>query len=135
MQTTRAFLEKKFDRLYSQAMSLLKDHDPCAVRGGACYSMRVAPERHTKMAFCCGGCPHLKEDGCSVESLYCRLWLCEPLEKANQHREQGQRVHTPLQRKLIALREEGRKYSLMVFRGDKEASIQQALRSRKDWKQ
>ena len=94
--------------------------------------MRVAPERHTKMPFCCGGCQYLKEDGCSVESLYCRLWICEPLEKANQHREAGQRVHTPLQRKLIKLRAEGRKHSLMVFRGDKEASIQQALRSRKD---
>ena len=93
----------------------------------------VAPERHTKMKFCCGGCQYLKQDGCSVESLYCRLWICEPLEKLNQHREAGQRVNSPLQKKLIKLREEGRKYSLMVFRGDKEASIQQALRSRKDW--
>jgi hypothetical protein len=43
---SRAFLEKKFDALYASACKVLKDHDPCDVRGGKCYSMREFPELH-----------------------------------------------------------------------------------------
>lgn len=125
---SRAFLEAKFDRLYAAAEAALKGFNPCQIRGGACYSMRTAPERHTEMPFCCGGCRHLGAQGCTVESLYCRLWICEPLEKLHIRRRRGVRTPSAMVKTLRALRRRSEHFGFQVFRGTKEESVEKALR-------
>jgi hypothetical protein len=125
------FLEKKFDALYAAACAALERHDPCAVRGGACHSMRVAPERHKKYPFCCPGCEHLGAEGCTVESLYCRLWLCEPLERLHLKRTPQGRVPSPLLKELRRLRREAERWGFQVFRGTKQESLAKAARKQK----
>jgi hypothetical protein len=130
MRLSRASLEKRFDRLYAQADQALAQHQPCRIEGGSCYSMRTDPARHRrmKMAFCCGGCQHLGPQGCTVESLHCKLFICEPLEKLHIRRKDGQRVYSPLAKALRRLIAQADKYAFRVFRGTREESIQKALR-------
>jgi hypothetical protein len=130
MRLSRASLERRFDRLYEQASRLLGRHQPCAIHDGSCYSMRSDPQRHRrmKMAFCCGGCAHLGPQGCTVESLHCKLFICEPLEKLHIKRKDGRRVHSPLVVALRKLTAQADKYAFRVFRGTREESIQKALR-------
>ena len=130
MRLSRASLERRFDRLYAQASQLLGKHKPCAIEGGSCYSMRTDPARHRRMRmdFCCGGCTHLGPQGCTVESLHCKLFICEPLEKLHIKRKDGRRVFSPLVQALRRLTAEADKYALRVFRGTREESIQKALR-------
>jgi hypothetical protein len=130
MRLSRAALEKRFDRLYAEAGRLLGVHQPCAIRDGSCYSMRTDPERHRRMrmAFCCGGCTHLGPQGCTVESLHCKLFICEPLEKLHIRRKDGRRVYSPLVKALRRLTAQADKYAFRVFRGTREESIQKGLR-------
>jgi hypothetical protein len=128
MRHSRAYLEKKFDELYAGANAVLKGHNPCQIRGGACYSMRHFPEQHKNEPFCCTGCKHLGPEGCTVESLYCRLWICEPLERLHIKRRKGVRVPDGLVKALRALRKRADHFGLQVFRGTKEDSIAKALR-------
>jgi hypothetical protein len=115
---SRAFLEERFDRLYAAACKALEDHDPCAVRGGQCYSMR----------FCCGGCRHLGPEGCTVESLHCRLWVCGPLDWIHISRANGKKAYSPLLGKLRRLTALADRYGFRIWRGTKEESIERALR-------
>jgi len=128
MRRSRAYLERKFDELYAAAMETLKGFNPCQIRGGACYSIRTFPERHKNAPFCCTGCPHLGPEGCTVESIYCRLWICEPLEKVHVKRVAGVRTPSPLERRLRKLRRRSEHFGFQVFRGTKEESIAKALR-------
>jgi hypothetical protein len=125
---TRPQLEAKFDALYAAADQAMKDHDPCAVRGGQCYSMREFPQLHTRMPFCCGGCKHLGPQGCTVESLHCRLWVCGPIDWEQKQRKAGKTAFSPLLRKLNKLTRLADHYGFRIWRGTKEESIQQALR-------
>jgi hypothetical protein len=98
MKHSKGFLEKKFDQLYSRAAAALDKHDPCKVQNGACFSMREYPENHVNEPFCCTGCKHLKPSGCSVESLFCKLWVCAPIDNVNKGPAPGQDgVQPPLQ--------------------------------------
>lgn len=128
MSLTRSQLEAKFDALYAAADKAMTDHDPCAVRGGACYSMREYPELHKKMPFCCGGCKHLGPQGCTVQSLHCRLWVCGPLDWANIGRDGKKRVYSPLLTKLRKLTALADHYGFRLWRATKEESIERALR-------
>jgi hypothetical protein len=128
MPLTRAQLEKKFDRLYAAADQAMRDHDPCAVRGGQCYSMREYPELHKRMPFCCGGCRYLGPQGCTVESLHCRLWVCGPLDWVHIGRDGRKRTYSPLLQKLRRLTKIADHYGFRIWRAPKEESIQRALR-------
>jgi hypothetical protein len=130
MRLSRASLEKRFDRLYAQSEQVLGKYQPCQIRDGSCYSMRTDPQRHVrmKMAFCCGGCQHLGPQGCTVESIHCKLFICEPLEKLHIKRKDGRRVPSPLVKALRRLIAQADKYAFRVFRGTREESIQKALR-------
>ncbi len=128
MPQSRAQLEAVFDRLYAAADQAMRDHDPCAVRGGQCYSMREFPELHKSMPFCCGGCKHLGPEGCTVQSLHCRLWVCGPIDWANIHRVGGRTHVSPLVAKLRRLTKIADRYGFRIWRGTKEESIARALR-------
>lgn len=57
---------KLHDRLYRYADKLIKKHNPCKIKNGKCIDGD----------FCCDGCEHLTESGCSVNCLRCKLCLC-----------------------------------------------------------
>ena len=125
---SRPQLEVKFDQLYAAACQAMADHDPCAVRGGACFSMREYPHLHTRMPFCCGGCKFLGPEGCTVESLHCKLWVCGPIDWAHIEKKDGKTSYSPLLGKLRRLTKLADHYGFRIWRATKEQSIQQALR-------
>ena len=128
MKYSRAFLEKRFDQLYQEASSIMQDRNPCQIGRGKCHSMREYPERHKNQPFCCGGCQHLTPKGCSVESLFCKLWVCEALE--DEHRAMtstGKVELSPMLQALAKIKKKAMAYGLLVYRGTKEVSIQNAL--------
>ena len=61
-----------YDKLYKIADFLLKKHNPCKFSNGKCGGSKS----HMFKEGCCVGCNYLKEDGCSVKALYCKLWVC-----------------------------------------------------------
>lgn len=78
------------DRLYKHANKLIRKYNPCKIKNGKC--LRGKP--------CCDNCNHLTENGCAINCLMCKLYLCyrvveynEPLfkifkqmwRKANRH--------------------------------------------------
>ena len=58
-----------YDRLYALAGKVLDKHKPCESCGRCTYF-------GGSVSGCCRGCPFLKETGCSIQSLGCKLWLC-----------------------------------------------------------
>lgn len=61
-----------YTKLYDRATKLLHVYDPCEIQtdsNGKTTCVGGKP--------CCDGCKHLTESGCSVDSLCCRLWLCD----------------------------------------------------------
>ncbi len=130
MAYTEEFLKKKFDFLYRRACALMGKHDPCKIRDGSCYSMRLNPQAHRDDPFCCKGCIYLKPDGCSVESLLCKLWMCKPLEDLNGVNQVLRKDYSPLAKKIIRLRKVAARYDLLVSRGSREDSVAQALLGR-----
>ena len=62
-----------YDILLALGQQALDYYNPCDWRNGKCRRMRSSQED----GGCCEGCEHLSQDGCTVESLACKLWLCE----------------------------------------------------------
>jgi hypothetical protein len=70
------YLSKKYDELYNKADKLFKKYNPCKIQNRKCIVGKHC---------CCGNeyktieegrCKYLTENGCSVKSLACKLWLC-----------------------------------------------------------
>lgn len=101
---------KMYDRLYAAADRVLKKHDPCAGCPVGCTN--GIPVMHTKL-WCCSGCKYLGPDGCTVQALACKLWLCS---KATRNNPRAKRLLSRLQRLA------GR-YGFLVFRGSKEDNL------------
>lgn len=57
---------KLHDRLYRHADKLIKKHNPCEIKNGKCIYGEP----------CCTDCEHLTKNGCSVNCLRCKLYLC-----------------------------------------------------------
>jgi hypothetical protein len=55
-----------YDYLYKRADKLIRKHNPCEMKDGKC--LRGSP--------CCDGCNHLTADGCVIDCLMCKLFLC-----------------------------------------------------------
>ena len=62
-----------YDILIALGQQTLDDYNPCDWRNGKCTRMRSSEDDKG----CCVGCQHLGAEGCTVESLGCKLWLCE----------------------------------------------------------
>lgn len=65
-----------YDALYNEADRLLKDANPCNIRIE--NNKKVC---NGDLASCCFGCKHLGPDGCTVEALACKLWLCRDVRR------------------------------------------------------
>lgn len=104
-----------YDRLYVLADKLLKRTNACATCPVGCHGKDVMPSK----IGCCFGCPHSGPQGCTVESLACKLWLCS--------RELGglRSLMRPglLERKLDRLRRIAEHYNIYVARASKEESL------------
>jgi hypothetical protein len=55
-----------YSELYKLGEEVLKNNNPCKISNGKCMAGD----------FCCQGCEHLGPQGCTVEALSCKLWLC-----------------------------------------------------------
>jgi len=55
-----------YDLLCQRAEMAIEKYDPCHIREGRCR----------RDEFCCDGCRHLGQAGCTVKALACRVWLC-----------------------------------------------------------
>ena len=78
-KSNRAKLEL-YDRLYDIGNFLLKKYNPCSIKRGTCNGPYAT-------SFCCDGCKYKTSKGCSVKSLWCKLWLCG-IKHPNKIREQ-----------------------------------------------
>jgi len=62
-----------YDILLAIGQEILDYYNPCDWRDGKCRRMRSSKDDEG----CCEGCEHLNPKGCTVQSLACKLWLCE----------------------------------------------------------
>lgn len=74
--------EKKayYKQQYALISSMLKLVNPCevSVTDGvvSCIGLREGDRDADPQTLCCTECRHLADKGCTVESLGCRMWLC-----------------------------------------------------------
>ena len=71
----------EYDRLYDKASEIIQQRNPCDIKreeDGAvtCRRTRLFPDYDRNGCLCCGGCPHLGPDGCTVRALGCRVESC-----------------------------------------------------------
>jgi hypothetical protein len=67
------FNEQLYDKLYNEAEELIKLYNPCQIENGICLRAR----KDKCKSFCCHGCKHLTEKGCSANKpLPCKIWFC-----------------------------------------------------------
>lgn len=66
MQGEIIHLSSMYDLLYKRASLAMKILDPCRIKAGTCL----------RGDFCCRDCFHLGRNGCTVEALACKVWLC-----------------------------------------------------------
>ena len=100
-----------YDRLYEIADFLLKKHNPCKHSNGKCGGM----ETYMYSGGCCGGCKHLREDGCSVKALYCKLWVCGVVNNETLHTQMKALTHIAACNNLLDIRER-RQHTLAKFK-------------------
>lgn len=98
------------DRLYALAAKLQARYDPCKdCIATNCFN--EGPQR------CCTGCPHFKEgQGCTVQALYCKVWLCW-----NLHRQPRYWLVIERMNLLKAIAE---KYNLLVARASRDETLE-----------
>ncbi len=62
-----------YDILFAVGQQIMDHYNPCEWQNGKCRRMRLSEDD----GGCCVGCYHLSRSGCTVQSLACKLWLCE----------------------------------------------------------
>lgn len=65
---------EEYDAIYEEAKELFEKYNYCDVSHGQCANFKFRPDRG--YSFCCSGCEHLSENGCTVKALWCKLWTC-----------------------------------------------------------
>jgi len=65
-----------YDILLAIGQQTLDYYNPCDWRNEKCRRMRSSRNDEG----CCEVCEHLGPNGCTVQSLGCKLWLCENQE-------------------------------------------------------
>ena len=76
----RTPIDVTHDRLYNAADKILKKFSACSTCPVGCATKRKPYTR----SWCCGGCKYLDPDkGCTVQALYCKVWLCGKEAKRN----------------------------------------------------
>lgn len=107
---------KVYDQLYRLASKILEKSSACATCPLGPYTGKAqpnGPNKYTKN-WCCGGCPHLGPNGCTVKALGCKLWLCG----------QGSgRVAPKWRRRLEKLQYIATHYDIHLARASKKQSL------------
>ena len=65
-----------YDILIALGQQILDHYNPCDWKNGKCRTIRSSKREKG----CCAACEHLGAKGCTVQSLACKLWLCEDLQ-------------------------------------------------------
>lgn len=138
--TDLADLAGRFDSLYKRAtrFNASLSASLCAICAGSCCR-----GRHTALgvSFCCGGedevdfpgntrCRHLGSDGCTVQSLRCKLWFCGDIASSTVRviLHDGSRLglQTANRFEFRGMVAEADYYGFLVRRGTRNESIRQA---------
>lgn len=107
-----------YDQLYRLASIILKRVNACAACPIGC-----ATQRGTK-SWCCSGCPHLGPQGCTVESLYCKLWVCQEwAEEYPSSFKANHGVNQFYRNRLEKLFRIAAHYRILMMRGSKGQAI------------
>jgi hypothetical protein len=61
---------KQYRMLYQSGQALFNRYQPCRNEDSNCKQGG---------RYCCGGCEHLSDTGCTVDALWCKLWTCHKL--------------------------------------------------------
>lgn len=103
-----------YDSLYQQGTDAFAKYNPCNFHKDSEGKVRCSAGEP-----CCGGCKYLGPDGCTTNSLACKLWICYTLDK-----QQPQLVV-----ELKELHRQVKEAKLpLVFRGSKEDSFNDAVK-------
>ncbi len=102
----------KYDELYIRASKILDEFNPCKIENGTCIR-----GRNGGCNFCCDGCSNLSEKGCTVQSLYCITWLCEPAARAMSEK------YAIFDELMTQIDKEAQKYGIYMFRAGKLESL------------
>lgn len=71
-----------YDTLFNEGVKQLRLRNPCNVR------MEDGEMRcNGDLKSCCFGCEHLTPNGCGVEALSCKLWLCDEVSQLPANRD------------------------------------------------
>lgn len=84
MPLTKDQLSAEYDRLYDEASTIIKRENPCQIERDAAGTVTCVRTRKFPAAtypaggkgLCCSGCQHLGPDGCTTNSLGCRMGAC-----------------------------------------------------------
>lgn len=111
-------LQQNYDELYQRGKAVLEKYNLCKIRREAdgsvsCFSSRKG---NHGPGLCCSGCRHLGDQGCTVESLACKLWLCYDLQQT--------RLGKKVQQELDAIKLEGWKKNItFTIRASKQENL------------
>ena len=65
----------QYRKLYQDGIDLFAEFDPCRIHDGLC--MRGRRDHGLESSnFCCSGCEYLTSEGCTTDSIWCKLWTC-----------------------------------------------------------
>jgi hypothetical protein len=106
--------EERYNDLYQKAENLMAIYNPCKSLDGKCK----AGDHYYDDSFCCDNCKYSSKEGCSVESLFCKLWTCRKTELL-QSREFKLEQHKLLNEAFY--------HKLLIFRGSKEDVLSKDL--------
>jgi len=98
-------VEPIYDYLYTTGQEILDKYNPCKANGADCVAGKGKRCDH-----CCGGCPYLGDEGCTVKSLWCKLMLCCWARTQSPEGEE----------ELKTLREQAAHWGLLGYRASKE---------------
>lgn len=113
-----------YDRLYAMAGKVLDKHQPCATCGKCEYF-------GGRTRGCCEGCPFLSPQGCTIQSLGCKLWLCH--DERFELRGRGAPkwwLHPRVRHQLARLQRIADKHDLNFARATKEEVLAESGKAR-----
>lgn len=105
-----------YDKLYDLAARLLRGANACANCPVKSPPRKLGDLlwRERSKTWCCGGCRHTSDTGCTVKALGCKLWLCGNADSGWTLR---------LGRRLDKLVRIATHYNVYVARASKEESL------------
>jgi len=95
--------------LFQESVDLFIEFNPCRIHDHTCMRSRGNQGKN----FCCDGCQYLTDEGCATNSIWCKLWVCEPMRV--EHDEFWDRCAELKQRSYRLCRGPGGRYGLDTY--------------------